>query len=206
MQSKSKHCKSKQFSYWCVMWLVVAARFSNQDFSIPDIILSCSFEEQNLECNSLNLRLGSLHGDAGHHRARHVIQSIWVNFYILHAQGKSRDISPASEALDEVRVYNNLQEQRLGGPQADTEPSGGASGSKPAKKKKGNKEEKIKCAGRDCTRMVRKVHTAHDLWSCHMTHEGLCLTCWKKQDGCPVCAGGYMMERNPYAPDEPPND
>ena len=56
-QCKSKQCKSKQFSYWCVMWLVVAARFSNQDFSIPDIILSCSFEEQNLECNSLNLRL-----------------------------------------------------------------------------------------------------------------------------------------------------
>ena len=171
-----------------------------------NLVLQLWRRKQNLERNSLNLRLDSLHDAAGHHRASHVIQSTWVNFYILHAQGKSRDTSPTSEALDEVRVYNNLQEQRLGGPQADTEPSGGASGSKPAKKKKGKKEEKIKCAGRDCTRMVRKVHTAHDLWSCHKTHEGLCLTCWKKQDGCPVCAGGYMMERNPYAPDEPPND
>lgn len=123
--------------------------------------------------------------------------------HLLHAQGTSCGTPPTSEALDEVRVYNNLQNQRLGGPQADKEPSG-ASVSKPAKKKKG-KKEKIECAGRECNRMVRKVYTAYELWSCRMTHEGLCLTCWKK-DSCPVCVGGHMMDRLPSAPTEPPTD
>ena len=116
------------------------------------------------------------------------------------AQDTSRGSPPTSEALEKVRVYNDLRTRATGGPQAD-KPAEATDG-KPAKKK-GKKEERKEC--RACGKRVKKVYTADEnSWMCREEHEGLCLACWKRET-CPVCPGGDMLSRLTPLTDPPPD-
>jgi len=93
-----------------------------------------------------------------------------------YAQDTSHGSPPTSEALEEVRVYNDLWTRATGGPQADKPAE--TTGGKPAKKK-GKKEERKEC--RACGKRVKKVYTVSR------------------------CPGGDMLSRLTPLTDPPPD-